>query len=135
MLDKVIMLPFSMFIIFLFAFMGVMGVSMFGQWCMVQNESQFIASSMGKWGGYTQDANDALGEFATKINCPRGNINVTLSNTQPAPWGKPVFARLTVPFKFKVGSYNVGTYNLSGLGQSVSAYLPGAYSGVSYVSP
>lgn len=134
MLDKVIMLPFSIFIIFLFAFMAVMGICMFSQWCMVQNESQFIASSMGKWGGYTQEADEALSEFADRINCPENSMTVTLSNTNPVAWGKPVYARLTVPFEFKVGNYNLGTYNLTGYGQSVSTYLPGAYH-VTYVSP
>lgn len=134
MLDKAIMLPFSMIMIFMFAFFAVVGITMFGQWCMVQNQAQFIAASMGKWGGYTADADRTIDEFARKINCPRSQITVQVSDVGPVPWGKGVWARLSVPFRFKVGKYDVGTYTLTGLGRSVSTYLEGAYS-VSYISP
>ncbi|AEG14442.1 hypothetical protein Desku_0842 [Desulfofundulus kuznetsovii DSM 6115] len=134
MLDKVIMLPFSMFVIFLFAFTGVVGVVMFGQWCMVQNQAQMVATSMGKWGGYTAEAESAVNEFANQINCPRSQVKVQVSDTGPVPWGKTVWARVSVPFQFRVGQLNIGTYTLPGYGQSVSTYLPGAYN-VSYISP
>lgn len=135
MLDKVIMVPFALFLVFLFAFFAVTGVGMFGQWVAVQNQAQFVASSMGKWGGYTAEADRAVDEFARRINVPRERIEVRVSNTAPVPWGTPVWARITVPFDFRVGQYEVGTYSLTGVGQSVSSYLPGAYSGVEYTSP
>jgi len=37
-------------------------------------------------------------------------------------------------FQFRLGSYNVGTYTLTGKGYSVSTYLPGAYQ-VTYITP
>ncbi|MGB9825757.1 MAG: hypothetical protein ACPLRU_03700 [Desulfofundulus sp.] len=134
MLDKVLMIPFSMFMIFMFAFFAVTGIGMFSQWCMVQNEAQFVAASMGKWGGYTADAENSVREFASRINCPRSQIRVEVSAVGPVPWGKGVWAKVSVPFRFKVGKYDVGTYTLTGLGRSVSTYLEGAYN-VSYVSP
>lgn len=134
MLDKVIMLPFSLVVIFMFAFFSVTGMALFGQWFMVQSQAQFVASSMGKWGGYTSEAQQAMNDFASRINVPRSQISVQVSDVGPVPWGKQVWARVTVPFKFQVGQYNVGTYSLSGLGRSVSTYLKGAYN-VSYVSP
>lgn len=134
MLDRVLMFSFTMFFIFLFAFFAVMGVIMFGQWCMVQNEAQAVAVSMGKWGGYTQEAENTVSGFAMRINVPRSQIKVEVSDVGPAPWGKTVWARVSVPFDFRVGQYRVGTYTLTGLGYSVSTYLPGAYQ-VSYIRP
>lgn len=134
MLDKIIMLPFSMFIFFLFAFLSVIGVIMFGQWTMVQNEAQFVASSMGKWGGYTSHAEDIVDRFADKVNLSRNKIKVDVSDVGPIPWGQPIEARITVPFNFELGDYKVGTYNLTGVGHSVSSNL-GAYSGISYIHP
>lgn len=134
MLDKVIMLPFSMFIFFLFAFFAAIGVIMFGQWCMVQNEAQFVAASMGKWGGYTEDADEVIDNLADRLNLSRHEIKVQVSDIGPVPWGQPVEARVTVPFNFKLGEYEVGRYELTGVGHAVSSYLEGAYS-VSYIYP
>jgi len=134
MLDKMIMLPFSMLLIFMFVFFGVTGTVMFGQWCMVQNQAQYIAASMGKWGGYTAEAENSVDEFANEINCPRNRIEVQVSSVGPVPWGRMVWAKVSVPFEFKVGEYNVGTYRLTGYGRSVSTYLEGAYN-VTYISP
>lgn len=134
MLDKVIMLPFTMFIIFLFAFFAVTGMAMFTQWNMVQNQAQFVASSMGKWGGYTAQAENTVRAFADRIGLSRDDVDVEVSSRGPVSWGTPVWARITIPFEFKVGKYTVGTYDISGLGRSVSSYLPGGY-GVSYASP
>lgn len=135
MLDKVIMLPFSMFIFFLFAFFAVTGVIMFGKWCMVQNEAQFIASSMGKWGGYTADADDVVDNLADRTNLSRNQIKVQVSDIGPISWGQPIEAKLTVPFDFKLGRYKVGKYQLTGVGHSVSSRLEGAYGGINYVRP
>lgn len=134
MLDKVILLSFIMFMIFLFAFMAVAGLGMFTQWGVVQNQAQFVAASMGKWGGYTAETGRTVAELARSLHLARNDVNVQVSSTGPIPWGAPVWAKLSVPFKFKVGRYNVGTFQLSGLGRSVSAYMPGAYN-VRYVSP
>ncbi|OPY63680.1 MAG: hypothetical protein A4E56_00403 [Pelotomaculum sp. PtaU1.Bin065] len=133
MLEKVIMLPFSMFLIFLFAFIAVIGVTMFGQLCSIQNEAQFLAMSMGKWGGYTEQAEESLADFAEQINRDVSSMSVQISEDGPVAWGKPVTAKLIVPFEFHLGSYNVGTYQLTGTGKSVSSYL-GGYD-VDYVSP
>jgi hypothetical protein len=133
MLDKVIMLPFSIFLIFLFVFLGVIGIVMFGQWAQVQNEAQFLATSMGKWGGYTEQAEQSVQDFAQQVRRPRSDIAVRVSEIGPAPWGKPMWVRVTVPFDFRLGNYNVGTYQLTGLGRSLSSYL-GGYN-VDYVSP
>lgn len=134
MLDKVIMLPFSIFLILMFVFMGITGIAMFGQWLEVQNLAQHVAMSMGKWGGYTVQADNSIDEFASKINCPRSRIRVEVSNAYPVPWGQPVWARITVPFEFRVGEIYVGTYELTGVGRSVSSYLQGAYN-VTYTYP
>jgi hypothetical protein len=133
MLDKVIMLTFSMFMIFLFAFISVTGVGMFTQWCQVQDEAQYIATSMGKWGGYTSQAAQSVQTFSQGINCPQSKITVQVSSAGPINFGGSLWARITVPFDFTVGEYKIGTYNITGLGKSVSSYL-GGYN-VTYISP
>jgi len=133
MLDKVIALPFSLFLIFLFAFFAVTGMAMFTQWSMVQNEAQYIAASMGKWGGYTQEAEDSVKDMADRLDLSRSSVNVEVSDVGPAPWGMPVTAEVTVPFDFKVGKYDVGSFHISGLGNSVSTCID-AYA-VSYIYP
>lgn len=134
LLDKVLMFPFTLFVIFLFAFFAVVGVVMFGQWSMVQNEAQMVAVSMGKWGGYTDEAEKGVQDFCAKLNVSRSQVKVEVSNKGPVPWGKTVWAEISVPFQFRLGSYNVGTYTLTGKGYSVSTYLPGAYQ-VTYITP
>ncbi|MGB9859997.1 MAG: hypothetical protein ACPLQP_08705, partial [Moorellaceae bacterium] len=127
MLDKVLVFPFTLFVIFLFAFFAVIGVVMFGQWTQVQNEAQMVAVSMGKWGGYTDEAEKAVQDFCSKLNVSRSQVRVQVSSPGPVSWGKTVWARVSVPFQFKLGSYSVGTYTLTGKGYSVSTYLLGAY--------
>lgn len=131
MLEEIIMMPFRMLMFFMFFALAVIGIVMFGQWCMVQNEAQFIASSMGKWGGYTEQAAQSLQDFSQRINA---HATVQVSSVGPVPWGQAVQAKVSVPFKFRLGNINVGTYTLTGTGQSVSSYL-GNYNGVSYFSP
>lgn len=134
MLDKIIMVPFMMFMVVLFLFLGIIGLVMFAQYGMVQNQAQHIAASMGKWGGYTVSAENSMNRFADQLNLSRHKIGVETSNTSPAPWGAPVWAKITVPFDFKLGDIEVGKYNLVGLGRSTSTYLDGAYN-VTYTSP
>ncbi len=134
MLDKTIMLPFAMFLIFLFAFSAVVGIIMFYHWTMAQNEAQFIATAMSKWGGYTYETEQTVKDFAQDIKLNRGDVDVSVNNIGPIRWGKPIKVEVEIPFKFKIGNYNFGTFNLKGMGRSVSSYLPGAYS-VNYISP
>lgn len=134
MLEKIVSFMFMMFFLFAFAFVASIGVALFVQWGAVQNQAQFVAASMGRWGGYTQEAENAVREFAARVKLPRYAVRVEVSDPGPVPFGQPVWARITVPFEFRVGPFDVGTYDLTGLGRSVSSYLPGAYQ-VAYVSP
>ncbi len=136
MLDKVIMLPFTMVLIFMFFFVGITGVIMFGQWCMIQNQAQFVATSMGKWGGLTTETKTDTIQFANEINHTYGNdLRLNVSNSgYPAPWGQEVWAEIKSQFNFEIGEIEVGVYELTGYGRSVSTYLDGAYS-ASYTYP
>lgn len=135
MLAKVLVLPFLLFFLLLFAFAAVAGVTTFVAWGAVQNQAQFVAASMGRWGGYTQEAENAVRDFASRMNLSRGQVRVEVSNVQPVSFGTPVWARITVPYDFRVGgNWHIKTVDLTGLGRSVSSYLPGAYQ-ASYVSP
>ncbi len=129
------MVIFVIFLILMVSFTAAVGIIMFGQWCAVQNQAQFVAESMGKWGGYTTDADRAMREFADRINVSKSRIDIEVSNVYPVPWGTPVWVRLYVPFNFSVGNVNVGRYTLEGVGRSVSSYMPGSGYSASYVYP
>lgn len=133
MLDKVIMLPFSIFLIFLFVFFAVTGMGMFTWWQMAQNEAQFIASSMAKYGGYTEEAEETVEKLADKLNISRSKIDVEVNSVGPIPWGMETEARVTLPYRFKVGKYDLGTVNVSGVGRSVSTFL--GERSVNYIVP
>lgn len=134
MLDKAIMLPFTMFLVFLFAFFAVTGMGVFNHWALVQNQAQFLASSVGKWGGYTTEAAQSVNKFARDLRLSPGDVRVTVNEPGPISYGKPVWVTVTIPYYFKVGRFNAGTFTLSGTGRTVSTYAFDAYS-VSYTSP
>ena len=124
MLENVITFPFIMFIILLFAFFAVTGMAMFNQWAMVQNQAQFVAVSVAKWGIYTNEAEASINNFANQLNLPRSAIKV---NTTSGSYGQGIIADVTVPFNFKVGKYSAGLFDIKGMGRAVSTYMPGAY--------
>jgi len=126
MLDKVIMLPFTMFLLFLFAFFAVTGIGLFNHWTMVQNQAQFIASSISKWGDYTSEAQDSVEQFANDLNISHSQVNVSTSGGKD--YGEPVWVEISIPYKLKVGRFNAGTFTLTGTGRAVSVYIPGSYS-------
>lgn len=135
MLAKVLVLPFLLFFLLVFAFAAVMGVTAFTHWGAIQNQAQFVAASMGRWGGYTQEAENVMRDFASRFNISRSAVRVEVSAVGPVPFGTPVWARVTVPYDLRVGkNWRIATVGLTGLGRSVSSYLPGAYQAV-YVSP
>lgn len=133
MLDRLPMMLVSVFVITLVAFFGFEGIAMVSQITVVQNEAQAAASSMGKWGGYTNQAENSVREMTNRLKLSRRDVNVEISEKGPVPWGKSVSTQITIPFDFKVGKYGIGTITLVGHGKAVSSYL-GAYD-VSYVSP
>lgn len=135
MLDKVIGTFGVMFVILLFTITGGMFIGTIGQWYIIQNEAQFLAASQGKYGGYTTEANAELQKFIAdhKLDPKRLNVEVSAAGI-PAPWGKPVTARITYNSPFKLGQWVSFDIPLSGYGRAVSNYLPGAYS-VTYISP
>lgn len=135
MLDKVIGTIGSLFIILLFVICGAVFVSLIGQWYLIQNEAQFLAQSQGKYGGYTQEANTQLASFISEHNIERSRINVQVSSPgRSTPWGTPVKATINYNFPFRVGNWINFNVPLKGVGESVSTYLPGAYS-VTYTNP
>ena len=136
MLDRIIG-AFGMLFFFLgFLFCGVMFMGMAGKWYAVQDHAQFIASSEGKYGGYTAEANSTISQFCQDFKLNRAEVAVQVSApNSPVPWGTPVWAKITVPYEFDVGGFMPSfSVPITGVGRSVSSYLPGAYS-VSYTSP
>lgn len=125
MLENVVTFPFLLFFIFLFVFFAITGMAMFNQWAMVQNQAQFVALSVAKWGIYTNEAEFSVKDFADQLKLPRSAIKV---NTTSGSYGQSIIADVTVPFNFKVGKYSVGKFDLKGVGRAVSSYIPGTYS-------
>lgn len=137
MLKNVIGAIGIMFILFLFGFSAAMFMAMTGKWIIVQEEAQHIARSMGKYGGYTEEADRALSEFCKQFNLNesevRANTYVSAPGA-PVPWGTTVKAVITSNFKFDMGNFFSFEVPLTGVGYSFSTYLPGSYN-VVYTSP
>lgn len=137
MLDKVIATFGALFILLVFAMCSVLFIGMMGQWIAVQDQAHFLAKSQGKYGGYTTEADRTLREFCVNLNL---NESVVRQNTHvsapgaPVPWGTPVTARITNEFDFRLGNFVAFKVPLTGVGWSVSTYLPGTYD-VTYTSP
>ncbi|MBO8128246.1 MAG: hypothetical protein H0Z39_03480 [Peptococcaceae bacterium] len=136
MLHKVIATFGALFIILGVTLSGALLVGMIGQWYVVTNQAQFLAESQGKYGGYTTEAEAAMQQFYHDYNLDPSEVDVYVSAPGgPVPWGTVVTARITVPFKFQVGSFMTPfEVLLTGYGRSVSTYLPGSYD-VTYTSP
>ena len=136
MLDKVIAMFGALFILLGFAMSSTLFVGMICQWYALQNQAQFLASSQGKYGGYTTIADASLDQFINDFRLDRTKIDVTVSAPNaPVPYGTVVTAQVTYPFEFKIGDwFTPFTVPLSGRGRSVSTYLPGTYS-VTYTAP
>lgn len=136
MLDKVMATFGALFVILLFAMTSTLFVGMLGQWYALQNQAQFLASSQGKYGGYTTIADSSLDRFIRDFNMDPAKMNVDVSAPRgPVSYGTVVTAEITYPFEFKVGNaFTPFTVPLTGRGRSVSTYLPGTYN-VSYTAP
>lgn len=133
MLARVIESIGMSFLLAVFFMSGVIFMGMAGKWYAVQDQAQFIASSQGKFGGYTTEADAVMYRF-----CQDYNLEVTVAVSapnNPVPWGTPVWARITVPYRFGLGSVITPfTVPITGVGRSVSSYLPGTMN-VTYTSP
>ncbi|ABO49482.1 conserved hypothetical protein [Desulforamulus reducens MI-1] len=135
MLDSIIAKFGAIFFIILTVICGALAFDMMTRWFMVQNQAQFIAKSMGKYGGYTTSADQSLQEFASELKANNSNLNVQVSATSSVHWGTVVTSKITYTYRFAIGSYMPGfNVPLTGKGRSVSTYLEGLYS-VSYTSP
>ncbi|MEG6617495.1 hypothetical protein V6C27_13865 [Peptococcaceae bacterium 1198_IL3148] len=126
-----------LFILIGFLVAGALFIGMMGQWYALQNQAQFIAVSQGKYGGYTEQADNALKEFVQDMNLEPTKVDVYVSApNSPVPWGTTVKAEVTNHFRFKVGTFlDITTpIKLTGRGRAVSSYMPGTYT-VTYTSP
>ncbi|MDI6906428.1 MAG: hypothetical protein QMC81_02910 [Thermoanaerobacterales bacterium] len=105
-------------------------------WHATENQAQFLAISQGRYGGYTTEADEAMRDFCHDLNLDCSEIEVAVSAPGgPVPWGTVVTAKVTVPFKFQLGSFLVPfEVPLTGYGRSVSTYLPGSFD-VTYTWP
>ncbi|MGI9951353.1 hypothetical protein V3F56_03240 [Moorellaceae bacterium AZ2] len=137
MLERVISLYLVIFMLVLFAMCGAMFVGVVSQWYALQSEAQFIAAGMGRYGGYTTELDSQLKGFMTQMKMDRSKAQVVVSPSGgPVPWGRVVTCQITYPFRFSVGSFFTPfEVPVTGKGTSVSAYIPGTLSGITYTSP
>lgn len=137
MLDKIIAFG-GVFFLVMFVTVGsillILGVA---QWNSLNAEAQFIASSIGKYGGYTDVANNSLSEFCSGVKLDPSKLGVTVSNsTSQARYGTPVWSEVSYPYNIKLGGHNVMVTRIKTRGWSVSKYIPGApIQGVNYIRP
>lgn len=135
MLDKVIATFGALFILLLFTICGTLFIGMIGQWYAIQNEAVFLATSQGKYGGYTTEANAELNRFITERRLEKTRLNVEVSAPgTPRPWGTPVTATITYNHPIRLGRWLSIDAPIAGHGRAVSAYLQGNYQ-VTYTSP
>jgi ABC-type branched-subunit amino acid transport system substrate-binding protein len=132
LLDRVISTYGMLFVFLIFLISGVALMGMVNQWYETQDIAQYIARSEGIYGGYTPDTKSAVSQFCqdTKL------VNATVTVSDPATFGAPVWAKVSVPFTFQIGSIMTlqTSMPITGIGRSISAYLPGE-SSVAYTSP
>ena len=135
MLDRMVGTYGMLFIFFIFFFGACACMGMVGQWYTVQDQAQFVAMSEGRYGGYTTDAETSMDQFCQDDHLNRSDVAVQVSAPgAPVPWGTPVTAEVTVPYQFQVGSLLSFTVPITGVGRSVSSYMPDTYD-VSYTTP
>ncbi|MBE3582131.1 MAG: hypothetical protein IMW96_10970 [Thermoanaerobacteraceae bacterium] len=137
MLERVISLYLVIFVLVLFAMCGAMFIGVVSQWYALQSEAQFIAAGMGRYGGYTTDLDAQLKSFMREMKMDPAKAQVKVSPSGgPVPWGRVVTCQITYPFRFSAGSFfRPFEVPVTGKGTSVSAYIPGTLSGVSYTTP
>ncbi len=137
MIDRIVISWGMIFQYLLWILAGGLFFAYLHQGIALQNQAQFIAISMGKFGGYTTEADNSVREYVTDMKIPTSDMKVKVSApNNPVPWGTPVWAELRVNFRFKIGTViNIVTpLPITKVGRSVSAYEPGNYS-VTYTSP
>lgn len=137
MLDKIIAFG-GVFFLLMFVTVGciflILGVA---QWYSLTTEAQFIASSIGKYGGYTDIANNSLQSFCSNVKLNQQQLGVTVSNTTSvAPNGSPVWAEVSYPYNIKIAGHDVLVAKIKTRCWSVSKYLPEEpIQSVSYMNP
>lgn len=137
MLERIISLYLVVFVLVLFAMCGAMLIGVVSQWYALQSEAQFIAAGMSRYGGYTTDLDAQLRTFMSQMKMDRAKAQVVVSPPGgPVPWGQVVTCQITYPFRFSAGRFFTPfEVPVTGKGTSVSAYIPGTLSGVSYTTP
>ncbi|MCF8010902.1 MAG: hypothetical protein K9L17_08325 [Clostridiales bacterium] len=138
MLDRLIASYGTIGLLIFTVVLSAFTIGMIGQWYMIQNQAQFLASSQAKYGGYTLQAERSLNQFIDDLNLDKSRLDIDISapaSKAPVVYSKVVKAKITYNFKFGIGNwFQPFTVPLTGRGRAVSTYLPNTYS-VVYTSP
>ncbi len=116
-------------------FLAAIVVTLF-KWHLIQNQSNYLANSQGKYGGYTTQTHQNLLDFTKDRGFDPSMMEVTVSAPDdPVPWGTPVSAKITCKVPVSIGKLTTPFYvDLSGEGWDISRYVEGKYA-VTYTSP
>jgi len=147
MLEKPVMF-FAMVVFLFFIFAGglvlFVGVS---KWYQLQAETQFVAATLGEYGGYTTVADQAIADFCTQKNFDPHDLTVTVNppGGYPVCYGNGLSVSMSYPFDqvvqlgrmsylvFPVG-FQLKTY-AAALSTYVPQMGPGTPLEVTYVAP
>jgi len=137
MLSDVVSTYGVMFLIMLVLVGAMMAMGMINQWSMLHAEAAYIASTMAKFGGYTDVAASSLSSFCSETGMDESKITKQVSARGPVMRGTVMWVRLSYPFEFKICPSLPGfTVPISAKAYGVSNYLSGTpIAGSVYVNP
>lgn len=126
----------------MFAFGGMELVDMAFAEYSVQDNAQAIAVYEGHYGGCTPDENSLdhqyINDFCQKqnLNAAQASISDNRPNQdEPVSYGANITVTLTVPYDLPFLGAPLPDIKLTGVGRSVSSYIPGMIPVVTYTSP
>lgn len=132
MLEKPVMFfGIVMFMFFIFAGGIVLFVGV-SKWYQLQAETQFVASTVAEYGGYTTVADGAITDFCAQKNFAPSllDVNVNPPGGYPVYYGKTLSVSMSYPFSQVVGLgmmrylvFPVG-FQLKTYAAALSTYVP-----------
>lgn len=137
MLSDIISTYGVMFLILLVLMGAMLAMGMINQWGMLHAEAAYIASTMGKYGGYTDIAAGSLSAFCSETGMDESKITKQVSARGPVMRGTVMWVKLSYPFQFKIYPSLPGfTVPISAKAYAVSNYLADTpIAGAVYVNP
>lgn len=136
MLDTLIAKMGALFFGILFLLFMATGIMMLMKWYMVINQAQATAALVGKFGGYTEVADNAMREFASDIKADASSLDVQIGpRNSGINLGEAVTCNITYNFRMSIGSVLSVDVPLTGRGRSVCSAFDRDRYGITYTVP